>query len=188
MGIGYTKSCSLCAAVKPLEDFSPQSNGPKGRRSACKVCMRDVKKREYAADPLAGVTSTEKSKRFRAENPDYDKKYYKDNREIRLTQKRLCDERYKEKRCEERRQYRLTHPAIFSYYSSQRRAAELRASFPQFNDEIKGFYATRPEGFHVDHIVPLQGKNVCGLHVPWNLQHLPAAENLSKSNKLMENN
>jgi hypothetical protein len=55
--------------------------------------------------------------------------------------------------------------------------------------EIESVYtycsALRKCGFdyHVDHIVPLQGKIVSGLHVPWNLQVIPSLDNKKKGNR-----
>ena len=45
------------------------------------------------------------------------------------------------------------------------------------------FYIKCPQGFDVDHIVPLQGRNVSGLHVLSNLQYLAKEENGRKANK-----
>lgn len=50
--------------------------------------------------------------------------------------------------------------------------------------ELASAYRLLGLEYHVDHIVPLKGANVCGLHVGCNLQLLPAKDNLSKGNRL----
>lgn len=64
---------------------------------------------------------------------------------------------------------------------------KISKAMPPWVDEnkIKNIYRECPAGYHVDHIVPLSGTTVCGLHVPWNLQYLTASDNIRKSNKFM---
>lgn len=50
-------------------------------------------------------------------------------------------------------------------------------------DKIREFYNNCPDGFEVDHVIPLRGQIVSGLHVETNLQYLWASDNRSKSNK-----
>lgn len=50
-------------------------------------------------------------------------------------------------------------------------------------EAIRQVYLNCPKGYHVDHIEPIMGKDRSGLHVSWNLQYLPAVDNLRKGNK-----
>lgn len=69
------------------------------------------------------------------------------------------------------------------------RTAERKAGIsnrtPKWANEsaINDIYANCPDGYEVDHVVPLFGHNVCGLHVESNLQYLPVLDNRKKSNK-----
>ena len=67
--------------------------------------------------------------------------------------------------------------------NANERAARLQRC-PVWADKtaIKEFYLNCPTDYHVDHIIPLRGKTVSGLHVIENLQYLPAIENLKKGN------
>ncbi len=82
------------------------------------------------------------------------------------------------------RRWREKYPEKIRLKSAMERATRLQR-LPSWADVelIKNFYLNCPEGHHVDHIIPLRGKEVSGLHVIENLQYLPAAENMSKGNR-----
>lgn len=87
--------------------------------------------------------------------------------------------------------FRAANPGWVAKKQAKRRASLVRA-VPLWADlkKIAEIYATAAwltltsgEPWHVDHIVPLQGKTVSGLHCEANLTLLPASENIAKSNR-----
>ena len=130
-------------------------------------------------------------------------KYYESNREavrakpVNLEKKRQSDKesylRHREKRIAYVKEWVQKNPEKVLSRNAARRARKQQAYPAWLTKEdkldIRAKYAiakwlslTCFQQYHVDHIVPLKGDSVCGLHVPWNLQVLSATENLRKNN------
>jgi len=85
-----------------------------------------------------------------------------------------------------KKKYRLSKPEKWRAYCAARRARKIAAT-PAWADAelIADMYAEAEyQQMHVDHIVPLRSKFVCGLHWEGNLQLLAMNQNLSKGNRL----
>jgi len=82
--------------------------------------------------------------------------------------------------------YRQDNLDAYNAYMLARHHLRRAAALPGYEAEIREIYRNCPEGHEVDHIVPIKGMNVSGLHVPWNLQYLPVAENRAKGNKFKD--
>lgn len=71
------------------------------------------------------------------------------------------------------------------YYAKKlKRANHIRQATPSWAniEKMNYIYKNAPKGYHVDHIIPINGNNVCGLHTEHNLQYMLAADNISKGN------
>lgn len=72
-------------------------------------------------------------------------------------------------------------------YTQAYQASKLKACPPWADrSHLEFIYANCPDGYEVDHIIPLRGKGFGGLHVPANLQYLPARVNRSKGNRCVD--
>lgn len=201
------KTCSACKECKPPNDFNKNKSKPDGLGTECRQCRRvyDKKYREQNFETIRAASRVyyQLNKEARKE---YNQNYYRLNSEkicksvAQYSQKhpevaakagKKWSEKNKVKERERLRKYQADNPHKMLARKTKYRATQLNATPAWSNaSEIVDFYeAARAfriytgQEYHVDHIVPLQGKTVCGLHVPANLQVLTGSDNISKGNR-----
>ena len=176
----------MCTESKPLEEYHNSKSFPLGKAYTCKAC------------------SKARSKIWNTQNKERKKKtgqlHYQENKDVYLERARTLNwiKKNPERNKELKSLWAKNNRGKRASYVAKRRACKLQATPPWLTkaqlQDITDVYQKcvevsrlTNEVHHVDHIVPLQGKNVCGLHVAWNLEVIPASMNISKSNKFNSN-
>ena len=176
-----------------------------------KPCSQGHISKRYVSAGKCYQCVKERTAKYREENQerylDLQKKHYQQNKEkykakaaewsVLNKEKRreICRKYYwenLEKEKQRGKNYRERNPEKMAsrtrFYQARKRRATPKSFMPKDFEHIykERDRMTKATGIehHVDHIIPLQGENVCGLHVPWNLQVIKAEENLRKSNRL----
>ncbi|MNK79370.1 hypothetical protein D3C87_990370 [compost metagenome] len=162
---------------------------PRKTKGACTICVREDSARSYESrkEYFKEYNESEAGKEAK-------RRYYEKNKEVvmlkALARPAEDKRRYKNK-------YKQNNPDLYKELTNARRkrfkAATPSWLQPHHKQEIRDKYrlaqaATKEFGvkYVVDHIIPINGETVCGLHVPWNLQVMRHEDNLAKSNKLLE--
>ena len=197
------KTCKKCGEEKPLDEFPRRRlrSGEWALRGECKTCRSAYHKRNHADNRDDRLEKM--SKRY-YDNPDRfedSQQYYQDHKESCQATARTSYAKNPQRSIEYTRQYRIDHEDEIkaslkensgqrNFYTANYKAAKLQATprwanlknmacwyrIAQRMTELTGV------AYHIDHVIPLQGKLVSGLHVETNFAMITASANSQKSN------
>ncbi len=173
------KVCSRCNQERQLDHFYKHTRTADGLRGECKTCCAEISRMWRLAHP---ERDKEVSRKWRTEN------------RARATEiARLWREKNRDKSREYVRNFQRNNPLVIKKNAANRRAKQ-RNAYAGWGRELtelvvaeacdlrdKRELATGIK-WHVDHVIPLRGKLVSGLHVWNNLQVIPAVVNVRKNN------
>lgn len=159
----------------------PCKRGHLSKRSVSSKGCYECHKEDYAKWESKNLDKRAEEKRERRkDNPQHSRALAKARRD------RNPDKTKEQARANYRRNKHLFISGVKRYKIAKMRNTPVWSDNVEINKLYKlAASVTRETGVphHVDHIVPLQGEYVSGLHVSWNLQVIPAKDNLSKGNK-----
>ncbi len=173
------KTCTKCNTIKEVSMFH-KGNNPDGYRTWCKYCV-SIYKKQYKIDNAERIKKVQQV--YDAVHNPLRKAYFQQRY---LDQKQKIDAAIKA--------YRKANLDKHAAKQTKRRAARLSRTPAWLTADdhwlIEQAYElaalrTKMFGFYweVDHVLPLQGKTVSGLHVPTNLQVISATLNRQKNNQ-----
>lgn len=205
------KICSKCRSTKSLRDFGKLKRSPDGLNTICKSCAREYNAQYRALNPekIKDICSkwrkhnldlaNERSRSWREKNPGRQRAaeaaYRKNNPDKRYVSRLAYVKSNQEKLSAYRKIYAVKKRHILNANAARRRFSK-RLALPSWADKskIEKIYEeasslSKSTGieYHVDHIVPLQSKIVCGLHCESNLRIIRGVDNLSKGNRFWPN-
>jgi hypothetical protein len=181
------KKAALALVPKVVEPRICQGCGANAAHSAfpsrgrqCKVCVSAYNKTYRASN---GSRISASKKQWAVDNADY-----------KAEQDRKYAQLHPDKRARARGKWDAANPGKSSAAKKLNATARKKRAPAWLTDDDKWMLdqayelaalRTRLFGFswHVDHVIPLNGRKVSGLHVPTNLRVIPGAENLRKSNR-----
>lgn len=167
------KQCSKCKQTQAESNFRKNKKMKSGLHSWCKSCCAAAFSSWRKADPAKWA---ETQRVWRAQNPGKATGYQK---ATGYAAQRTWNTANRDKK---------------AAYQAERKARGLLATPPWADPAAIALIYAQAEQFRalgldvdVDHVIPLQGKTVCGLHVANNLRVCLASDNRSKGNKLLDN-
>lgn len=169
------KLCKNCGEVKDASLYYKSKTAKDGVRTYCIECTKQLQDRKprtpkqnkakYEATKLKMATDDEYRDRIVAGRKERKKRY------------EATSEKAKAYKVEKKLQKSIATPDCLS--------EEHRRAMKDIYEESRQRRANG-ENVEVDHMIPFNGETISGLHVPWNLQILPAEENNIKSNKVLD--
>ena len=146
------KVCKTCGIEKHFDDFHLKSDAPDNRHPHCKECSLARHRAYYQKNKQA---AKDRANEWRRDNP--------------------------EARAKIQSKYAKANPEKVNAKFARYRARKMKATPTWFCDiTVSAIYDGCPEGYEVDHIVPLHKG---GLHSHENLQYLTVEENRTKADK-----